>query len=265
MNVSWLYMKRDRAINTAVMRRWGRKKKLTAVILKGERCHDCGMDLVKNPECADFDHMKPRRTPKGPITRQRSEAMRDELNDCNLVCANCHRTRTQRRLENKHKIPPFTAFRVHNRKTGLTEVAVVRDPNRKRKIPVRRSKTTISQSADSDSSYQPALLCKAADARIPTPLAITDWLQWKDAETLEEGGDEHEAVLKAWIQQNWTPQTAHGGFWHQEGGVPLFSDGKVLTYGMRGWGHMVYEALHPNEADSMGYCTYAWISPSDKQ
>ena len=51
-----------------------------------------------------------------------------------------------------------------------------------------------------------------------------------------------------------------GGYYHQDGefGMPMFDDGKVFFVSFRHWGHLMYEAWHPNAFDAMGYCKYAW-------
>jgi hypothetical protein len=65
---------------------------------KSSPCMDCGNSF---PPCAmDFDH-RPDETKTGTISRivnnwKVSEAyLREEMAKCDLVCANCHRVRTQ--------------------------------------------------------------------------------------------------------------------------------------------------------------------------
>ena len=51
-----------------------------------------------------------------------------------------------------------------------------------------------------------------------------------------------------------------GGYYHQDGefGMPMFDDGKIFFVTFRHWGHLMYEAWHPDSPDAMGYCKYAW-------
>jgi len=69
-------------------------------MLKDEPCMDCGKRF--SPECMDFDHVRGRkRIAIGPHKRCSWKRLEKELAKCDLVCANCHRTRTkQRRTRN---------------------------------------------------------------------------------------------------------------------------------------------------------------------
>jgi len=74
-----------------------RARKLRLVELAGGRCVDCGLDLTTCTECADFDHVRGEKkyqlSDMGSYAFERVVA---ELRKCDLVCANCHRTRTHR-------------------------------------------------------------------------------------------------------------------------------------------------------------------------
>lgn len=67
--------------------------------LKVLPCMDCGKFFP--PVCMDFDH-RPGTEKKfnisGGACLRRAEAFQDEIMKCDLVCANCHRIRTQNRL-----------------------------------------------------------------------------------------------------------------------------------------------------------------------
>ena len=69
--------------------------------LKDAPCMDCGNRFP--PECMDFDHV--RGVKAFEISRaaaRTEEAVRAELAKCDLVCANCHRIRTRKRLGVRH-------------------------------------------------------------------------------------------------------------------------------------------------------------------
>jgi hypothetical protein len=64
--------------------------------LKAKPCMDCGGMFP--PECMDFDHRDPAsKTLTGVQFYVNSEKVAAEIAKCDLVCANCHRTRTKRR------------------------------------------------------------------------------------------------------------------------------------------------------------------------
>lgn len=72
-------------------------------LLKSERpCYDCGG--VFPPEAMDWDHrpgvIKCFDIGTG-LASHSEEACIDEINKCQLVCANCHRIRTQARIQKK--------------------------------------------------------------------------------------------------------------------------------------------------------------------
>jgi hypothetical protein len=72
-------------------------KKRLADIKQSSGCVDCG---EKNPIVLDFDHLRDK---KYNISRMIHDgfswkAILKEISKCEVVCANCHRLRTYRRL-----------------------------------------------------------------------------------------------------------------------------------------------------------------------
>ena len=67
--------------------------------LKSAPCMDCRG--VFTPECMDFDHVPGRGEKLFHVTveamNRTTESIVEELAKCDLVCANCHRTRTWER------------------------------------------------------------------------------------------------------------------------------------------------------------------------
>ena len=66
------------------------------VMLKLESgCVDCGYN--EHPAALEFDHVGPKRFGIGDsIHRSMSDTL-DEIDNCEVVCANCHRVRTEER------------------------------------------------------------------------------------------------------------------------------------------------------------------------
>lgn len=96
-------------------------------------------------------------------------------------------------------------------------------------------------------------------------LEIVRWIPWGEWETnpliheTDNATGEHEKVLVDYIR-TLKPEEYHGGFWHQNRdveGVPLFNDGTFMTFSLRGWGRVMYDALGDG-TDGMGYCEWAW-------
>lgn len=69
--------------------------------LKGQPCLDCGGVFAW--ECMDFDHVLGHkvldiaRLSTYAMTRNNLDRLHAEIAKCELICANCHRTRTWRR------------------------------------------------------------------------------------------------------------------------------------------------------------------------
>lgn len=67
--------------------------------LKAIPCFDCGRCFP--PECMDFDHVRgEKKFQIAHITRGWAK-IEEELQKCDLVCANCHRTRTRNRKKGR--------------------------------------------------------------------------------------------------------------------------------------------------------------------
>ena len=101
-------VKQYREKNLEKVRAWNRKSrtKKTAVYrqrldeLKNKPCMDCGGCFP--PECMDFDHVRGEK--KFYIGNRKLaswDLLLEEIDKCDLICANCHRTRTRRRLNGK--------------------------------------------------------------------------------------------------------------------------------------------------------------------
>lgn len=65
--------------------------------LKKKPCTDCGG--IFPPECMDFDHLDNKIDSVARLQRQSVSLKRiqEEIDKCELVCANCHRIRTRKR------------------------------------------------------------------------------------------------------------------------------------------------------------------------
>jgi len=75
-----------------------RRKRAVAIInwLKAAPCADCG--IAYPSWCMHFDHTRDKIR---NVSRMRSSSLKailDEIEKCDLVCANCHGTRSQLRL-----------------------------------------------------------------------------------------------------------------------------------------------------------------------
>ncbi len=68
--------------------------------LKSNPCVDCNKTFL--PIAMDFDHIKDKIRPIARMlsTAYKIELILEEIKKCELVCANCHRIRTRRRLNN---------------------------------------------------------------------------------------------------------------------------------------------------------------------
>ncbi|MEK9130575.1 MAG: HNH endonuclease signature motif containing protein [Patescibacteria group bacterium] len=86
-----IYAERAETIKRAVVKR-RRKVKEMAVEYLGGRCQVCGYNRC--PKALDVHHRDPKRKSFGIAAKgyTRSwEAIKRELNECVLICANCHR------------------------------------------------------------------------------------------------------------------------------------------------------------------------------
>jgi len=65
--------------------------------LKASPCTDCGGTFP--PECMDWDHVRGEKVKGlGSMGSHVGPALLAEIDKCDLVCSNCHRIRTRRRL-----------------------------------------------------------------------------------------------------------------------------------------------------------------------
>lgn len=77
-------------------------------------CFDCGR--VYPAECMDFDHLREKSGQVSTFAAYARSKAEEEMKKCQLVCANCHRVRTQRRVEEMRRIksrvlkPALTGF-----------------------------------------------------------------------------------------------------------------------------------------------------------
>lgn len=71
--------------------------------LKNKPCVDCGG--IFHFAAMDFDHVKPRgyHHRRGSLLGRPKEVILQEIEKCDLVCANCHRVRTYNRQLNKRR------------------------------------------------------------------------------------------------------------------------------------------------------------------
>jgi hypothetical protein len=87
----------------AVTRVQGRKMIIEEKLRRGA-CMDCQLVVTReNYFVFDFDHRDPQKKSFAISSKARDVAfqtLRDEFDKCDLVCANCHRFRTQKQFKN---------------------------------------------------------------------------------------------------------------------------------------------------------------------
>ncbi len=66
---------------------------------KNKPCLDCGKSYP--PEVMEFDHLRDKSFVLSKVKRHSKQTIIDEINKCELVCANCHRIRTFSRRRNQ--------------------------------------------------------------------------------------------------------------------------------------------------------------------
>ena len=69
-------------------------------------CMDCGFSDPEFPECFDFDHVSGKKKFILSEVARRGlsiAAIVKEISKCDIVCANCHRKRTAKRMLDKKK------------------------------------------------------------------------------------------------------------------------------------------------------------------
>lgn len=75
----------------------GRSRLLAAKLNRGQ-CKDCGLKVTpENATMFDFDHLHDKKRTISTMTTAPNNKFEEELNKCDLVCANDHRLRTQAR------------------------------------------------------------------------------------------------------------------------------------------------------------------------
>ncbi len=97
------YHRERRAAGLGGGRALAQQKKLWAMEQKGGQCADCSMRFDGRTECAEFDHIRGRTSvlpAHSKITDLGWKKLAAELENCDLVCANCHKTRTKNRHNN---------------------------------------------------------------------------------------------------------------------------------------------------------------------
>lgn len=77
-------------------------------ILRHGSCSDCGL---ADPAVLEFDHVGPKTMEVGKLVREayRLDRVIAEIANCELVCANCHRRRTRRRVRSWRTDPSLSA------------------------------------------------------------------------------------------------------------------------------------------------------------
>ena len=101
---------RRRRDNEIRARKRSERKQWLDRIKQRTPCMDCGGSFP--PECMDFDHRDPssKRMPVSKAVEKSWKTLLEEIEKCDLVCANCHRVRTRKQHEqgdipNQHAPP----------------------------------------------------------------------------------------------------------------------------------------------------------------
>ena len=88
------YRERDRATRS---KRQRAQRAEVAAFKQREGCNDCGYN--ERSEALDFDHVVGTKLFSiGTQMGRKMETIMNEINKCDVVCANCHRIRTVARL-----------------------------------------------------------------------------------------------------------------------------------------------------------------------
>lgn len=101
----YYHQNRERQLKLALKRkaRYVLERKAFLAKFKNKPCKDCGK--IYSPWIMDFDH-RDGKTKIGSISNLifrsllKFDKIREEIEKCDLVCANCHRDRTYKRLHN---------------------------------------------------------------------------------------------------------------------------------------------------------------------
>lgn len=83
-----------KCFNRYCMDRWTQRKK-DAIEYKGSSCMDCGLVYNNNHYIFDFHHLDPSLKEKdwNQLRLTSWDKIKIELDKCDLLCGNCHRTR----------------------------------------------------------------------------------------------------------------------------------------------------------------------------
>lgn len=75
-----------------------RLRKIQLIAMLGGRCQDCGAEFPAHPEVFEFDHRNPadKQAQVSLLLAHSLKRLMDEVQKCDLVCANCHRIRTSK-------------------------------------------------------------------------------------------------------------------------------------------------------------------------
>ena len=87
------------------------KRKLSLFVSeykRGSKCKDCGLSGKDYPQVLEFDHLGDKKFSVGGFSRYilGMDTLKREMAKCDLVCANCHRIRTVKRID-------------HNKNSGM--------------------------------------------------------------------------------------------------------------------------------------------------
>lgn len=92
----------DKKAQKAAKRREAEKRSLVRE-LKNTACADCGQCF--SSEAMDFDHVPGRGGKLGNVSgRATLRSILNEARKCDVVCANCHRVRTERRRKDRRLV-----------------------------------------------------------------------------------------------------------------------------------------------------------------
>jgi len=91
--------KENRKYWTAYKLRYRRTIKAKLVEMFGDRCHDCGGTFPH--VCYDFHHTDPAKKTKiiAVMYQHKWSTVLQEVQDCVMICANCHRIRHEQRAD----------------------------------------------------------------------------------------------------------------------------------------------------------------------
>lgn len=86
------FCKECRLKNTSIR---NRRVKIECIIYKGGKCADCRIEDKLHPEIYDFHHLNPLEKDFTIASKNGNsfEKLKEEVDKCELLCANCHRIR----------------------------------------------------------------------------------------------------------------------------------------------------------------------------